>query len=143
MGEACRLAARELEAVGDACECLRDRLWSGLQAHIAGVSRNSPAGPDCLPNTLNVTFDGVRGEALVASLDLAGIAVSNGSACAAGAAEPSHVLLALGRDREAARDGVRFSLGRTNRLDEVERIVALTAAAVQRIRAALVRRLHA
>ena len=60
---------------------------------------------------------------LVAALDLDGVAVSSGSACAAGAGEPSHVLLALGRTADAARDGVRFSLGRTNTMDEIERVV--------------------
>jgi cysteine desulfurase len=133
MGEACRLAAAELGSSGEACVALRDVLWSGLHAGIPGVCRNSPAG-DCLPNTLHVSVEGVRGEALVAALDLAGVAVSSGSACAAGAGEPSHVLLALGRSAEAARDGVRFSLGRTNTFGEMERVVALTIAAVQRSR---------
>jgi cysteine desulfurase len=134
MGEACRLAAAELGGFGEACVALRDALWTGLCASIPGVHRNSPADGDCLPNTLNVSVDGVRGEALVAALDLAGVAVSSGSACAAGAGEPSHVLVALGRSAAAARDGVRFSLGRTNTRAEIERVVALTASAVQRIR---------
>jgi cysteine desulfurase len=134
MGEACRLAAAELGGFRTACVALRDALWAGLCASVVGIHRNGPAEGDCLPNTLNVSFDGVRGEALVAALDLAGVAVSSGSACAAGAGEPSHVLVALGRSADAARDGVRFSLGRTNTFDEIERVVALTAAAVQRIR---------
>jgi cysteine desulfurase len=83
-----------------------------------------------------VSFAGVRGEALVAALDLDGVAVSSGSACAAGAGEPSHVLMALGRTADAARDGVRFSLGRANTMDEIEPVVSLTAAAVRRIRSA-------
>jgi len=83
---------------------------------------------------LNVRIEGVRGEALVAALDMAGVAVSSGSACAAGAGEPSHVLLALGLSHDAARDGVRFSVGRSNTDADVARIVELTAAAVQRIR---------
>ena len=79
-------------------------------ADLAGCRRNSPAA-GCLPNTLNVSIAGMRGESLVAALDLEGIAASVGSACAAGAGEPSHVLRAIGRDAEEARDGVRFSLG--------------------------------
>jgi cysteine desulfurase len=134
MGEACRLVAVEVGSCGEACVALRDALWTGLQARIPGLRRNSPAG-GCLPNTLNVSVDGVRGEALVAALDLAGVAVSSGSACAAGAGEASHVLLAIGRSADAARDGVRFSLGRTTGPDDIERVVASTTAAVERMRA--------
>ena len=135
MGMACRLAAAELGTFA-ACAALRERLWAGLSERITGVVRNSPTEAECLPNTLNVSFDEVRGEALVAALDLQGVAVSGGSACAAGAGEPSHVLMALGRSAEAARDGVRFSLGRTTTLAEVEHVIVITAAAVQRIRGA-------
>ena len=134
LGEACRLAAGEIGAFGEACLALREALWEGLRAAIPDVLRNSPAGAECLPNTLNVSFAGVRGEALVAVLDIEGVAVSSGSACAAGAGEPSHVLLALGRSADTARDGVRFSLGRTNSMGEIDCIVDATAAAVRRIR---------
>lgn len=135
-GEACRLAAGEIGAFGELCVALRDRLWAALNAAVPGVRRNGPVHGPCLPNTLNVSFDGVRGEALVAALDIDAIAVSSGSACAAGAGEPSHVLMAMGRSAAAARDGVRFSFGRGNSLDEVDRLVAATAAAVSRVRAA-------
>lgn len=113
---------------------LRDSLWQRLQ-EIDGVVRHGSSGPDALPNTLNVRFADVRGEALVAALDLAGIAVSSGSACAAGAAEPSHVLLALGLDAEAARDGVRYSFGAGSRDGDVAAIAETTAVAVMRMRA--------
>lgn len=134
MGLACELAHGELDWFGEASLALRDRLWTNLQKGIAGMQRHgSPIG---LPNTLNVRFDGVRGEALVAALDLAGIAVSSGSACAAGAGEPSHVLLAIGLDENLARDGVRFSVGRTSTVEEIDRVSAETVAAVERIRGA-------
>lgn len=136
MGAACRLALEELGVFGEVCVALREALWTGLQSAIQGTRRNSPTGGDCLPNTLNVSFEGVRGEALVAALDIEGVAVSSGSACAAGAGEPSHVLMALGHGPDAARDGVRFSLGRTNTMEQVECVVRITAACVQRIRAA-------
>jgi cysteine desulfurase len=136
MGAACRLAAAEMHAYGEACLALREALWLGVRAAIPDVRRNSPSGADCLPNTLNVSFGGVRGEVLVAALDLEGVAVSGGSACAAGAGEPSHVLRALGRTADAARDGVRFSLGRNNSVAEVDQVVRITTAAVHRIRAA-------
>ncbi len=114
---------------------MRDDLWERLRT-VAGVTRHGSEGADGLPNTLNVRFTGVRGEALVAALDLAGIAVSAGSACAAGAAEPSHVLTALGLDPEAARDGVRYSFGESNDDADVETIATATIDAVARIRAA-------
>jgi len=136
MGEACRLAAAELTAFAAASRVLRDGLWFGIEDAIPDVRRNGPGEMDCLPNTLNVSFEGIRGEALVAALDLEGVAVSSGSACAAGAGEPSHVLLALGRGRMAARDGVRFSLGRTSTAHEIEQVVHTTIAVVQRMRAA-------
>ncbi len=134
MGAACRLAAAELGRLGEACVALREALWDGLQGAVPDVRRNSPPGADCLPNTLNVSFEDVRGEAVVAALDLEGVAVSSGSACAAGAGEPSHVLMALGHSAEAARDGVRFSLGRNNSIEEIERVIQITTAAVRRIR---------
>lgn len=114
---------------------MRDDLWERLRC-VVGITRHGSDGDDSLPNTLNVRFAGVRGEALVAALDLAGIAVSAGSACAAGAAEPSHVLTALGLDAEAARDGVRFSFGESNTDADVETIATATIGAVTRIRAA-------
>ncbi|MFI5397202.1 MAG: cysteine desulfurase family protein [Candidatus Binatia bacterium] len=134
MGEACRFAAAELSAVGTACRVLRDALWSSLQESVSGLHRNSPSETDCLPNTLNVSFEGIRGEALVAALDIEGVAVSSGSACAGGAGEPSHVLMALGRNQKAARDGVRFSLGRSTSVGEIEQVVSITAAVAQRMR---------
>ncbi len=135
-GAACRLAGAELGALAEACIAMRERLWDGVRAAVPDVVRHGPGGSACLPNTLTVSIRGVRGEALVAALDLAGVAVSSGSACAAGAGAPSHVLLAMGYDPDRARDGVRFSVGRTNAPADVERIVEATEQAVRRIRAA-------
>ena len=135
-GAACRLVGAELGAAAEVCIAMRERLWDGLRAAVPDVVRHGADGPDCLPNTLNVSFGGVRGEALVAALDLAGVAVSSGSACAAGAGEPSHVLLAMGYRPDEAGRMLRFSMGRTNGPDDVARIVEVTAQAVRRIRAA-------
>lgn len=132
MGEACRLAATQIATLAQGCVVMREALWGGLSA-IPGAHRLSPV-EGCLPNTLCVRFDGVRGEALVAALDLAGIAVSAGSACASGAGEPSHVLQALGLPSEQARDGVRFSFGRGNAPDDSLRVAAAAAESVARIR---------
>jgi cysteine desulfurase len=113
-------------------EALRERLWDAMSS-ITGARRHSPAA-GCLPNTLNVGFAGVRGEALVAALDLEGVAVSVGSACAAGSGEPSHVLLATGRNEEEARGGVRFSLGPETSADEIDAVAVAVRHVVQRIR---------
>lgn len=133
MGVACTLAQRELAVFAEGTVALRDGLWQALSQRLDGLQRNSPA--DGLPNTLHVSLEGIRGEALVAALDLQGIAVSSGSACAAGAGEPSHVLLAMGHSNDAARNGVRFSFGRTSRAEDVARIADATVAVVERMRA--------
>jgi len=110
LGVAAALAARELEARGHEYARLRDRLWDGIAAKIPRVRRNG-AAEALLCNTLNVEFEGVAGELLLQALDLEGIAVSAGAACASGAIEPSHVLLAMGRSPRQARASLRFSVG--------------------------------
>jgi len=119
-GVACEAITARLLRVRE-IELLRERLWSGV-ASFGGVSRNSPLR-DSLPNTLNVGFAGWSADALVAALDLEGVAVSAGSACAAGASEPSHVLRALGRNEAEARDAIRFSLGAESTAAEVDLVV--------------------
>ncbi len=112
---------------------LREQLWRGIET-IEGARRYS-ASDDCLPNTLLAGFDGLRGESVVAALDLEGIAVSVGSACSAGSGEPSHVLQALGYSDDEARGGVRFSTGPTTTAEEIAEVVAAAERVVQRIRA--------
>ena len=124
-GVAAARAGAELAASAAAQARLVERLWTGLRARVPGVVRNGPAAGPRLPNTVNVSFPGAAGESLLVLLDLAGVAVSLGSACAAGAAEPSHVLLAMGRDRAAARSGVRFSLGPFTTTADVDRVLRL------------------
>src|SRR5438477_2831392 len=120
-GVAARRAREELEAA-TAHEAARvARLWSGIRARIPGAVRHGPADGARLPNTLNVGFTGCAGESLLVLLDLAGIAVSLGSACAAGSAEPSHVLLAMGLDAEAARSAIRMSVGPATTGGDIER----------------------
>lgn len=136
-GAAVRLGVR----FGRHTEELRERLWAGL-ARCEPVIRNSPRR-DCLPNTLNVQFVGVRGEDLVAGLDLEGIAVSLGSACAAGAGKPSHVLRAIGRTAREARDGVRFALTPDTTEQEIDATIAAVERVVRRIRNARFRQITA
>jgi cysteine desulfurase len=133
-GVAARLALEELETVAARMMLLTDRLWEGLRARV-DVVRNGPADGPRLPNTLNVSFPGCAGESLLVLCDLEGIAASLGSACAAGAAEPSHVLRAMGRDVAAARDGLRLSLGRDTTAAEVERVTETLPRLVAAIRA--------
>jgi cysteine desulfurase len=101
---------------------LRDRLEQGIldRAPAAGVN-GDPARR--LPNTSNIRFGGIGGEAMVIALDLRGFAVSSGSACSSGAVEPSHVLLAMGQRPEEARSSVRFSLGPDNTLERVDALI--------------------
>jgi cysteine desulfurase len=113
-------------------ERLREHLWRGVSA-LDGVRRNS-SSENCLPNTLHVSFADLHGEAVVAALDLEGIAVSVGSACAAGSADASHVLLAIGRSEQEARQGVRFSLGEGTSVEEVDTTVAVLRRVVARMR---------
>lgn len=108
-GHAADLAREERAAYAARATTLREEVWAILSAGAAPVERfGSRTG---LPGTLSVGFPGLRGDALAAALDLRGVAVSTGSACAAGAPEPSHVLRALGCDDELARGGLRLSFG--------------------------------
>lgn len=109
-GKAAETAVERLELEGRRLAGLRDRLERGLAAAFPEAVVNG-AGAPRLPNTSNVSFPGRDGESLLIALDLEGIAVSTGAACHAGAADPSHVLLAMGRTRETAGSSLRFSLG--------------------------------
>jgi cysteine desulfurase NifS len=110
-GKACELAARRLHrGEMDRVAGLRDRLEAGLLPLHPGARRNGHPKAR-LPNTINVTLPGIRGESLVLLLDRRGIAFSSGSACKSGHPEPSHALLALGLSAEEAHCAVRFSLG--------------------------------
>jgi cysteine desulfurase len=106
---------------------LRDRLERGILGIVPGARVNCGAS-ERTPNTSNIQFDGIEGEAMVIALDLKGFAVSSGAACSSGAVEPSHVLTAIGMSREDARSCLRFSLGRQN--DELQ-VDALVGAVVE------------
>src|SRR6266542_1143223 len=99
---------------------------------IPGTRRNGD-GPR-VPNTTNVSFAGIEAESLLMALDLAGIAVSTGAACAAGAVEPSHVLRGMGLPMERVQGSVRFSLGRATREQDVDRAAETVATAVAKQR---------
>ena len=91
-------------------------------------------GAPRVPNTANIYFDYIEGEALVIALDLKGLAVSTGAACSSGAIEPSHVLTAMGLTPDRARASLRFSLGKENTQEDVDFALALVPASVNRLR---------
>lgn len=132
-GAAARLARVERQAYAERALALRERLWTRLSTGAAPVERFGAV--DGLPGTLAVGFPGLRGDALAVALDLRGVAVSTGSACAAGAPEPSHVLRALGCTRELAVGGLRLSMGPELSPEDAERAVAVLVEVVHDARA--------
>jgi cysteine desulfurase len=114
-------------------ENLRDRFEGAVLDSIHGVHING-AGAPRTPNTSNLRFDGIDSEPLLIALDLKGFAVSSGSACSSGASEPSHVLSAIGLNREQARSSIRVSLGRGNDAAQVDALVEALAECVAHLR---------
>ena len=133
LGKAAELAAEERESEYRHLSGMRDDLEARIRVEIEGVRVNGHPQRR-LPGTLNVSFPGAEGESLIMSLDLAGIAVSTGSACTSGAIEPSHVLLALGRDPRTALGSVRFSFGRDNTMGDVDCVMDRLPGIVARLR---------
>jgi cysteine desulfurase NifS len=126
-GKACELAIRRLNSGSMAKAArLRDALEAGIRAMVPEAVRNGPDS-ERLPNTLNITLPGIRGESLVLFLDRRGIAFSSGSACKSGKPAPSHVLLAMGLSPEQAHCAVRFSLGPHNTLEEIDYVLRCLA----------------
>lgn len=119
-GEACQILLEEKDEPLRLLE-LKEKLEGLIRENLPRCLINTPK--DSLPNTLNVTFLGAEGEQLLFSLDLEGIAVSTGSACASGSPDPSHVLLAMGLSKRDALSTLRISLGRDNTEDHIEKLV--------------------
>jgi cysteine desulfurase len=134
LGRAAELAAESLRSGAlDQVAALRDRLEQGILERVEGSGVNGANTPR-VPNTTNLYFDNLEGEALVIALDLKGIAVSGGSACMSGATEPSHVLRSMGLSLERARASLRFSLTKLNTETEVDAALEIIPAAVNRLR---------
>lgn len=112
---------------------LRNRLETGILRNVPDTGVNGGTIPRT-PNTTNIYFDGLEGEAMVISLDLKGFAVSSGSACSSGAVEPSHVLLAMGLPTDRARASIRFSLGASNTGEQVDALIAAVAESAAQLR---------
>ena len=130
MGAAFEIAAAQLQSDAEHLGGLRDLLWQRLLA-LPRILRNGDAGRGA-PHVLNVSFEGVEGEALRASLP--DLAVSSGSACSSATQEPSYVLRALGRDDELANASLRFSLGRGTTAEQIERAAESVIKQVQWLR---------
>jgi len=133
LGHAAESAARQLNAQAVELAVLRDRLDTGILARVPGVGVNG-VRERRTPNTTNIYFDGIEGEALVIALDLRGFAVSTGAACSSGAVEPSHVLTAIGLAPERARASIRFSLGQSNTIDQVDALIGAVEESVGHLR---------
>lgn len=132
LARALELAAAEMEEEAARLRTLRQRLTEGV-LRIPFVRENG--GGDRLPGIANFSFTAIEGEYIAMMLDQAGIAVSPGSACAAGSEEPSHVLTAIGLDRAAAKGGLRISLGYGNTEADVDAILQALSLAVEKLRA--------
>jgi len=136
LGQAAELALAEIEEEAGRLASLRERLWHRIVANVEGVRRNGHP-TQALPNTLNVCFGYIEGESIVLGLDMKGIALSSGSACTAGALDPSHVLLAMGLEPGIAQGAIRFSLGRGNTAEQVDHVVAALQGIIEPLQATL------
>lgn len=132
-GVAADVARRKLAGEGERLTALRDRLEAGILASVAGSERNGAASPR-VPNTANLSIARVESESLLIGLDLAGIAVSSGSACSSGTLEPSHVLKAMGLSHGRTLGSIRFSLGASNTDAEIDRVLEVLPPLVEKLR---------
>ena len=133
LGVAAQLARGKMAAEGDRLSALRDRLEEGVLASVSGTAVNGARSPR-VPNTTNISFDRVEAESLLIALDLAGVAVSTGSACSSGTLEPSHVLKAMGFPPHRTQNSLRFSLGAANTEADVQRVIEVLPGVVDKLR---------
>ena len=133
MGVAAEIAHAKLSEEGVRVSMLRDRLEEGILRAVTGTVVNGTRALR-VPNTTNISFDRVEAESLLIALDLAGIAVSTGSACSSGTLEPSHVLKAMGFPAHRTQNSIRFSLGTSNTPEDVDRVVVALPGLVEKLR---------
>lgn len=133
-GRAAELAAERIGDENTRIRALRDKLENGIFKSITGVVRNGAKEPR-LPNTCNLSFDGVEADGILMMLDQAGICASSGSACTSGSLDPSHVLMAMGCSVARARGSVRFSLGAYNNEAEVDYVLEKLPPIIAKLRA--------
>jgi cysteine desulfurase len=133
LGKAAELARKSLAEDAARVSALRDQLEQGLVSRVPHSHANGANAPRT-PNTANIVFPGIEGEALVIALDLKGLACSTGAACSSGAVEPSHVLTAIGLTPDEARASLRFSLGRHTTGADIQFALQVVPAAVEQLR---------
>lgn len=132
-GKALQVRANEMPAEHERLLGYKKRLKDGLKNNIEDIHFNGHP-QDCLANTLNVSFPGAEGESILLYLDLAGIAVSTGSACASGSLDPSHVLLSTGIPIEYAHGSIRISMGRDTNSEDIDYMIEVIPKVIQKIR---------
>jgi cysteine desulfurase len=134
LGKTAQLAKEAFDRGDDKkMAAMRDRLEQGILAQVDEAGVNGEGAPR-VPNTSNIHFDHIEGEAMVIALDLKGLAVSTGAACSSGAIEPSHVLIAMGLRPDQARASIRFSLGKQTVAEDIDFALALVPETVARLR---------
>ncbi len=134
LGKAAEIAMQAFARADDKkMSAMRDRLQQGILCQVGDAAVNGASAPR-VPNTTNIQFEHIDGEAMVIALDLKGLAVSTGAACSSGAIEPSHVLVAMGLSSDRARSSVRFSLGKQNNDGDIDVAIALVQEIVVRLR---------
>ncbi|MGH3674344.1 MAG: cysteine desulfurase family protein, partial [Mycobacterium sp.] len=136
MGTAAEVAIGGMESTSARVQALRDRLVDGVLSSISDVTLNGATGAQRLPGNSHFTFRGCEGDSLLMLLDAKGIECSTGSACTAGVAQPSHVLIAMGADPASARGSLRLSFGHTSVEADVDAALEVLPGAVDRARQA-------
>jgi cysteine desulfurase len=133
LGVAAQLARTKMTAEAERLMSLRDSLEERILATVSGTAVNGARSPR-VPNTTNVSFDRIEAESLLIALDLAGIAVSTGSACSSGTLEPSHVLKAMGFPVHRTQNSIRFSLGAANTEADIDKVLEVLPGIVEKLR---------
>ena len=133
LGKACELAAKRMEEENTRVKALRDRLEKGL-LNLVPNSRVNGGSAERLPNTTNISFEYIEGEAILLLMDEFGICASSGSACTSGSLQPSHVLRAMGVPFTMAHGSVRFSLSVYNTEEEVDFVLEKIPPIIEKLR---------
>lgn len=133
MGKAAEIAMRDMDKETEHLQALKVRLEKCMTEKIPHIKVNGHADKR-LPNTSNISFEFVEGESLLLNLDMKGIAASSGSACTSGSLEPSHVLVSMGLTHELSHGSVRFSLGKSNTVEEIDYLLEIMPPIVERMR---------